>query len=209
MNNGIDCRFYEDQRGSRPVIQTSLTSRHNGMKVLIPPAGIERALDWLALELANKFKKGNYPEGKEPVAVAIMEGAGYFYYSLTIRMGDRNASFINANIYARHQEGHLVVSPGLRDESLVDGRDVLLVDILVTTGETMANAQKYLENKGEKNVTTVALLCRQDARTERRLTLNYAGILVPHQYKLHGYGLREPNGVSRALSCIAAEETKE
>ena len=69
----------------------------------------------------------------------------------------------------------------------INGRDVIIVEDILDSGNTLEFLKKYLMAKGAASVTIVTLLDKP-ARREKAITADYAGFVVPDEFVV-GYGL--------------------
>ena len=80
-------------------------------------------------------------------------------------------------------------------ESVVD-RNVVVIEDIVDTGNTMEKILLSLGAKGAKNIKTVTLLLKPDA-LQKDIKIDYVAMEVPNDF-LVGYGL-DYNGYGRNL----------
>jgi hypoxanthine phosphoribosyltransferase len=81
-------------------------------------------------------------------------------------------------------QGAQVVAQQLGD---VRGRDVLLLDDILDSGQTIRLVQSVLKEQGARNVRTCVLL-RKDRPAAREVKVDYVGFDIPDVF-IVGYGL--------------------
>ena len=67
------------------------------------------------------------------------------------------------------------------------GRDIIVVEDILDSGNTLAFLKDYMLAKGAKSITIVTLLDKP-ARREKAITADLAGFVVPDEFVV-GYGL--------------------
>ncbi len=82
----------------------------------------------------------------------------------------------------------------------VSGKDVLLVEDIVDSGQTLKAVKEYLLNKGAKSVEIIAMLNKLTNRTVD-IEVKYVGFDIPDVFVI-GYGL-DYQEKYRNLRCIA------
>ena len=69
----------------------------------------------------------------------------------------------------------------------ITGRDIIVVEDILDSGNTLNFLTEYLKTKGASSVT-IATLLDKPARREKPITADYAGFEVPDEFVV-GYGL--------------------
>ena len=69
----------------------------------------------------------------------------------------------------------------------ISGRDVIIVEDILDSGNTLAFLKSYLLTKGAASITIVTLLDKPSRRT-KAITADLAGFVVPDEFVV-GYGL--------------------
>jgi hypoxanthine phosphoribosyltransferase len=136
-------------------------------------------------ELAQQLNK-DY-EGKNPVMVCILNGAFVFAADLV-----RHLTFQPEIIFARFSSYDGMVSTGVVKELLgvnanLLARDVIIVEDIVDTGNTLSTLRDIFEHRKSKSVKICSLLDKPDRR-EVEVDIDYVGFSVPDKF-IVGYGL--------------------
>ena len=149
--------------------------------VLISQRKIARRVRSLAVEIERDFK------GRDLVIVALLNGTVMFladllrHFTLPLRL-----DFIGVSSYgAGTESGDLVFTKELRLD--VTGRDVLVVDDILDTGNTMTRVLARLRALRPRQIKTCVLLDKPERRTEK-ITADYVGFVIPNKFVV-GYGL--------------------
>lgn len=139
--------------------------------------------------------------GREIVLISILKGAITFTADLMRRITvPVDLDFVRAASY-----GTGTVSKGisvLKDiETDIKGRDVLLVDCIIDSGETLDCLLKRYKERGPRSLKTVVLIDKKPRRTVE-VKLDYTGFEIPDRFVV-GYGM-DCNEQYRNLPYIAA-----
>lgn len=126
--------------------------------------------------------------GKNPLVVGILKGSIMFTVDLLKELSiDAEVDFMDVSSY-----GTGVSSTGevriLKDLSTVaEGRDILIAEDIIDTGNTLLYVKNLLERRGAKSVKIISLL---DKPAGRRVEIeaDYVGFEVPDAFVV-GYGI--------------------
>lgn len=125
--------------------------------------------------------------GKEPVVVAVLSGSVMFLADLLrhLRLPLR-LDFIGVSTYrSGTTSGRLVYTKELQLD--VKGNDVLLVDDILDTGQTLVAVQKRILQQSPKSLRTCVLMDKP-ARHKCQVKVDYVGFVIPDIFVV-GYGL--------------------
>ena len=126
--------------------------------------------------------------GRDLVLVGVLKGAAVFLSDLARLIAlPVTVDYVRASSYGMSttSSGRVAVS---RDAGTdVRGKDVLLVDTIVDTGETLARLYGMFEEKGPASVRAVVLLDKRSRRTAD-VPLAYVGFELPDEFVV-GYGV--------------------
>ncbi len=126
--------------------------------------------------------------GKPLTLIGVLTGSLMFLADLVRRLTiPCRIGFILASSYrgATTTRGLLEVHPGLVPD--VRGRHVLLLDDILDTGHTLAQATRYVKELGPESLR-VAVLLRKQGRQELPCDPDYCGFEIPNVFVV-GYGL--------------------
>jgi hypoxanthine phosphoribosyltransferase len=165
------------------------------MDILIPADRIQERVGELARQIARDYKD-------RPVTiVGVLTGSLMFLADLVRRLDlPLRIGLIQASSYrgAVTNPGELHVQPELVPD--VRGRDVLLLDDILDTGQTLSYLMEHLRNVGAASLR-VAVLLRKRGRQKVPLEPDYCGFDIPDAFVV-GYGL-DYNDEYRHLPYIA------
>lgn len=151
-------------------------------KILITSDEIRNAVARLAGEIKRDY------EGKQPLLVGVLKGSFVFMADL-IRQLDLplEVELITLSSYgaAREASGKVGVVQGLR--AAIKGRDVLVIEDIVDTGNTISFLLDYLRKEKPASLKLCSLT---DKPSRRRVpvSIDYLGFALPDKF-IVGYGL--------------------
>ncbi len=139
---------------------------------------------------------------RTPVFLPILNGSFMFASDLLKEVVvPCRVSFVKISSYSgTTSTGQLKTLIG-HDESLF-GADIIIVEDIVDTGQTLQKISDELKSLGAKSVEAVTLLRKQPAR-EKNLEIKYIGFELEQEFVV-GYGL-DYDGLGRNLKDIFAK----
>ncbi|HAK61561.1 MAG TPA: hypoxanthine phosphoribosyltransferase [Nitrospiraceae bacterium] len=146
----------------------------------------EKTIERRARELAAAISK-DYA-GRELVLVCILKGAVVFTADLMRYLSiPTTIEFIQASSYGDAAVSSRMITMKKDIDVDVKGKDVLLVDCIIDTGDTMAYVMERFREKGPASLEAVVLL---DKKPRRRVdvAVKYIGYEIPDRFVV-GYGL--------------------
>jgi hypoxanthine phosphoribosyltransferase len=166
------------------------------MRVLLTEQQIQQAIDRLAAEIRER-------EGTRPLTViAVMTGSIIFLADLIRKLEmPLRVGVIQARSYAGTARGALSVNADMLPE--VAGRDVLVIDDIFDTGNTLVEVLSFLDELRPRSIRT-AVLVLKEGKQSVKLRPDYVGCHIPDVFVV-GYGL-DYNDAYRNLPYLAALE---
>lgn len=151
-------------------------------RVLVTREEIAQAVKKLGNQITADYA------GKAPIVVGILKGAVLFYSDL-IREIDLplEVDFMSVSSYGAGTEssGKLNIRMDLTRD--IQGKDVILVEDIVDTGNTLYNLKQLLKDRGATSIRIASLLDKP-ARRVVDLQADYACFTIPDAFVV-GYGL--------------------
>ena len=149
--------------------------------MLITEAQLARRVRALAREIERDF------HGRETVVVSLLNGTVMFLADLLRHLNlPLRLDFLGVSSYGEGLEaGHLVFTKELRLD--VRGRDVLLLDDILDTGQTLNRVLPKIRALKPRRIKICVLLDKPARRVEK-IAADYVGFTVPDDFVV-GYGL--------------------
>ena len=126
--------------------------------------------------------------GKELHLVAILKGATFFACELAKRITvPVTLDFMSVSSYGNSTESSGVVRITKDLDDPLEGREVLVVEDIVDTGNTLSYLLDNLQKRGSSSVKLCTLLNKPDRRL-RDVNVDYTGFVIPDAFVV-GYGI--------------------
>ena len=152
------------------------------LKVLLTEEQIKARVQEMGDQLYDAF------QNKHPMFVGVLNGCFIFMADL-VRATQLKSEleFIGVSSYnnATKSSGVVQITRDLQRD--ISGRDIIVVEDILDSGNTLYFLTEYLKTKGADSVT-IATLLDKPARREKPIKADYAGFEVPDEFVV-GYGL--------------------
>lgn len=148
-------------------------------------------------QLANKIQK-DYQDAN-PIFIGILNGSFLFTADLVREFkGDCEVTFLRMASYeGTASTGDVQTVLGIKEE--LKGRDVVIIEDIVDTGNTVEKVFEVLTKEQPKSLKIATLLYKPNAYT-KQISIDYVAITVGNEF-LVGYGL-DYDGLGRNLKDI-------
>ena len=141
-------------RGKGVVVAVSQNTEFGKVanNVLISKEEINKKLDEMAEILDRDY------EGKAITVLSVLNGAVFFTTDLTSRMKTKmQFAFIKVSSYEGTESTGKIKLKADVDDSLIEGKDVLIVEDIVDTGRTMSYLLEHLKAKNPKKLKVMLI----------------------------------------------------
>ncbi len=152
------------------------------LKVLVTEEEIKTRVAELGAEIHERFA------GRNPLFVMVLKGAFIFMADLIRETGLRSeVEFIAVSSYenATESSGRVKIKYDIQQD--ITGRDLVIVEDILDSGNTLAFLKRYFLTKGAQSITIVTLLDKP-SRREKSIQADFVGFTVPNEFVV-GYGL--------------------
>ena len=127
-------------------------------------------------------------EGKEIFLICILKGASFFACELAKRITvPVNIDFMKVSSYGGGTVSSGQVSIKMDVSESIAGKEVLIVEDIIDSGNTLNLLPKILMERGPKSIRLCALLDKPDRR-EVDVKMDYVGFRIPDKFVV-GYGI--------------------
>ena len=152
------------------------------LKILYTEDEIKERVNEMGRELYERF------QGKDPLFVGVLNGCFMFMADLVRATGLKSElEFIGLSSYRDATKSSGVVQITRDMQRDITGRDLIIVEDILDSGNTLAFLSNYLMSKGARSIT-IATLLDKPSRRQKAITADYAGFEVPDAFVV-GYGL--------------------
>lgn len=152
-------------------------------EVLITEEALQARIHELGAEISCDYKD------KDLLLICILRGGVMFLTDLMRAITIPHAiDFMAVSSYgagARTTSGHVRITLDL--SSAIEGRDVLLVEDIIDSGNTISSVLELLKARKPKSLKVCTLLDKPERR-ETDVPIDYRGFTIPNKF-VFGYGL--------------------
>lgn len=152
-------------------------------EVLIDEQTLQARISELAREISHDYR------GKELLLICILRGGVLFLTDLMRQLTVPHAiDFMAVSSYgagARRSKGEVRITLDLT--ASIQGRNVLLVEDIIDSGNTIAAVLEVLHTRNPKSLRVCTLLDKE-VRREAEVPVHYRGFEIPNKF-VFGYGL--------------------
>ena len=152
------------------------------LKVLVTEEELKTRIAELGEELYKRYER------HRPLFLGVLKGSFIFMADL-MRASQLmcDVEFIAVSSYQNGtvSSGRVQITHDLQQD--ITGREIVIVEDILDSGNTLYFLTEYLKTKGAASVT-IATLLDKPARREKPITADYAGFEVPDEFVV-GYGL--------------------
>lgn len=152
-------------------------------EILIDEQALQERVKELAKEISCDYK------GKDLLLICILRGGIVFLADLMRRITiPHQLDFMAVSSYdvgARQSGGSVRLALDLKTD--IRDKDVLLVEDVVDSGNTIAYVLEFLQTRQPRSLKVCALLDKEERR-ETAVPIHYRGFSIPNKF-VFGYGL--------------------
>jgi len=152
------------------------------LKVLLTEEQIKARISEMGAQLCEQF------EGKNPLFLGVLKGCFVFMADLIRACPIKSdLEFIAVSSYqnATVSSGRVQITHDVQQD--ITGRNIIIVEDILDSGNTLAFLKEYLLTKGAAAITIVTLLDKPSRRVQD-IAPDLAGFTVPDEFVV-GYGL--------------------
>ncbi len=163
-------------------------------EVMIPAEQIKSAVERVAKEI-NRDYKGSHT----PIIIGVLNGSFMFLSDLSKEL-DFNCeiAFVKLASYSgTESNGNVKELLGLK--SSIHGRDVIIVEDIVDSGNSIEHILNTLSDKGAKSIRVCTLFFKPNAY-QKDIVIDYKALEIGNEF-IVGYGL-DYNELGRTLKDI-------
>ena len=152
------------------------------LKVLVTEEELKARVESLGAEIAERF------QGKNPLFLGVLKGSFIFMADL-VRASQMKSEleFIAVSSYKNGTKSSGVVQITRDLQCDITGRNLIVVEDILDSGNTLAYLKEYLLNRGAASVGIVTLLDKP-SRRQKAVYADIVGFEVPDEFVV-GYGL--------------------
>ena len=150
--------------------------------VLVSKEALQNRISELAKQLDRDYENSN------PLLICILKGSVFFTADLLKAMSIHcEMEFMAVSSYGSNTQTSGEVKM-IKDLSVpIQGRDVIIIEDIIDTGNTLSYLKRLLLQRNPKSVKICTLLDKPERR-KVDLSADYVGFVIPDEFAV-GYGL--------------------
>ncbi len=170
-----------------------ITVKDKSFRPYISEEELQSSVEKVASQINNDYK------GTTPLFLGVLNGSFMFFSDLLKSINlECTVSFVKLASYeGTNTTGVVNELIGLNED--LTGRDIIIVEDIVDTGNTLVKLYEVLADKNPKSIKIATLLYKPEAYKKSH-NIDYVGKEIPNAFVL-GYGL-DYDGLGRNLSSI-------
>lgn len=152
-------------------------------KILYSSEDLSKLVACISDEIAEDYK------GKSPVLIPILKGSVMFFADLVRKLPlDCTFDFMSATSYGSGTEssGNVMITKDITID--IKGKDIIIVEDILDTGNTLFYIKNYLNDKYEPASIRICTLFDKPSRRKKDIKADYSGDEVDDMF-IVGYGL--------------------
>ena len=153
------------------------------IKLYISEEDILKRVEELAKEIDKDF------EGEEVLLIGLLRGSVVFLSDLCRKLKTADTlDFMVVSSYGNGMESSRNVKIIKDLEENVKDRNVLIVEDIIDTGNTLKKVKEIIETREPKKIKIVTLLDKPERREVDDIEVDYVGFKIPDEFVV-GYGI--------------------
>ena len=162
---------------------TTEFSKKHEISVYLTEEQLNQRIAEIGAQITERFK------GESVYLVCILKGSIFFTTELAKRIAlPMTIDFISASSYGAQTHSSGVVNIKKDLEQSIEGENVIVVEDIVDSGNTLSRLMQLFESRNPKTLTICTLLDKPDRRVVENLQVDYTGFVIPDKFVV-GFGL--------------------
>lgn len=158
-------------------------SKEYNISVHLTEEQLNKRIAEIGADITKKYK------GQSVYLICILKGSIFFTTELAKRIElPMTIDFMSVSSYGSQTESSGVVNIKKDLECSIEGENVIVVEDIIDSGNTMSKLLKVLQQRNPKSLTVCTLLDKPDRRVVDDVVVDYTGFVVPDKFVV-GYGL--------------------
>ena len=158
-------------------------SKEYNISVHITEEQLNKRIAEIGADITEKYK------GQSVYLICILKGSIFFTTELAKRIElPMTIDFMSVSSYGSQTESSGVVNIKKDLECSIEGENVIVVEDIIDSGNTLSKLLKVLQQRSPRSLTVCTLLDKPDRRVVDDVVVDYTGFVVPDKFVV-GYGL--------------------
>lgn len=153
------------------------------IRVLVSEEQVEKKIRELGEQISAAYA------GKTIHLITILKGGVFFSCELAKRLTvPVTMDFMSVSSYGAGTSSSGVVKIVKDLDEPLEGKDVLIVEDIIDSGNTLSHLLKILEQRNPASIQICTLLDKPARRVKKQVEVAYCGFVIPDEFVV-GYGL--------------------
>lgn len=158
------------------------SAKHN-ISVYLTEEQLNKRIAEIGAEITKKY------QGESVILVVILKGSIFFATELAKRIElPMNIEFMSVSSYGAGTESSGVVKIKKDLDVSIEGENVIIVEDIIDSGNTLSRLMPMLKERGPKSLTLCTLLDKPDRRVVDDVNCDFTGFVIPDKFVV-GFGL--------------------
>lgn len=158
------------------------TKKHN-ISVYLTEEQLNRRIAEMGAAITKRFK------GEHVYLVCILRGSIFFTTELAKRIElPMTIDFMTVSSYGAATISSGVVNVKKDLEEDIEGKNVIIVEDIIDSGNTLSRLMHLLKSRNPKTITLCTLLDKPERRMVDDVVVDYTGFVIPDKFVV-GFGL--------------------
>ena len=158
-------------------------SKEYNISVHLTEEQLNKRIAEIGADITKKYK------GQSVYLICILKGSIFFTTELAKRIElPMTIDFMSVSSYGSQTESSGVVNIKKDLECSIEGENVIVVEDIIDSGNTLSKLLKVLQQRNPKSLTVCTLLDKPDRRVVDDVVVDYTGFVVPDKFVVR-YGL--------------------
>jgi hypoxanthine phosphoribosyltransferase len=158
-------------------------SKRNKISVYLTEEQLTQRIAEIGAEITARFA------GESVYLVCILKGSIFFATELAKRIAlPMTMDFMAVSSYGTQTHSSGVVSIKKDLENSIEGENVIIVEDIVDSGNTLSRLVQLFQSRNPKTLTICTMLDKPERRVVDDLKVDYTGFVIPDKFVV-GYGL--------------------
>ena len=153
------------------------------IRVLLDEETVEKRICEVAAQISEEYK------GKEIHMICVLKGGVFFMCELAKRITvPVTLDFMSVSSYGDDTKSSGVVKIVKDLDQPLEDKEVLVVEDIIDSGQTLAYLIEVLKQRNPKNIELCTLLDKPERRVKKQVQVKYTCFTIPDEFVV-GYGL--------------------
>lgn len=158
-------------------------SKKHEISVYLTEEQLNQRIAEIGAQITERFKRRVGLSGLYPERIYLFHNRTCKAIALPMTI-----DFISASSYGAQTHSSGVVNIKKDLEQSIEGENVIVVEDIVDSGNTLSRLMQLFESRNPKTLTICTLLDKPDRRVVENLQVDYTGFVIPDKFVV-GFGL--------------------